>query len=140
MKAFFLFRNFIGIYPFPNDGIRSVKVRTVCRRLARAHGNDWARAGSSPRRRPHRLRDWNYPDRWPGHGGAKGGAEIVACHVAKARTRVDGNQRADRVRSEQFKPAQATERVDEDRELRPRRRTEAQREGQIRTMQGKSSK
>jgi hypothetical protein len=38
MKAFFLFRNFIGIYPFPNDGIRSVKVRTVCRRLARANG------------------------------------------------------------------------------------------------------
>src|ERR1700730_6099297 len=38
MKAFFLFRNFIGIYPFPNDGIRSVKVRTACRRLARANG------------------------------------------------------------------------------------------------------
>jgi len=32
-----LFRNFIGIYPFRNDGIRSVKVRTVCRR-ARANG------------------------------------------------------------------------------------------------------
>jgi hypothetical protein len=87
--------------------------------------HDWARAGSSPRRRPHRLRDWKYPDRWPGHGGPKAGAGSVARHVAKARTRVDGNQRADRVRSEQFKPAQATERVDEDRELRPRRRTEA---------------
>ena len=48
----------------------------------------------------HRLRDWKYPDRWPGHGGAKGGAGSVARHVAKARTSVDGNQRADRVRSE----------------------------------------
>ncbi|MDQ6867025.1 MAG: hypothetical protein M3178_00900 [Pseudomonadota bacterium] len=28
-----MFRNFIGIYPFPNDGIRSVKVRTVCQLL-----------------------------------------------------------------------------------------------------------
>jgi hypothetical protein len=28
-KAFFLFRNFIGIYPFPNDGIRSVKENRV---------------------------------------------------------------------------------------------------------------
>ena len=39
-----------------------------------------------------------------------------------------GINEQDRVRSEQFKPAQATERVDEDCELRPRRRAEAKRE------------
>jgi hypothetical protein len=41
--------------------------------------------------------EWKYPDRWPGHGGPKAGAGSVARHVAKARTRVDGNQHGDRL-------------------------------------------
>src|SRR3984893_841766 len=60
---------------------------------------------------------------WSWRTKSRRGISCAPC--GQTSKRVDGNQRADRVRSEQFKPAQATERVDEDRELRPRRRTEA---------------